>query len=369
MKTILIITPWFSPAFRAGGPIQSIVNMVEYLQNDFHFKIFTGNKDVDQTVLDVPLHQWTIHNSNTSVYYTEPSNAFQKFKEIEKGISYEYLFIIGLYDWQFNILPMLFCRGHHKIISVRGMLHPGALSQKRIKKRLFINFLKLFKINNDFLFHATNEIESKFIKDNFGDNTKVTIAPNFPKLNLSNKLNVKLLGEINLITVALISPMKNIDLVLDALKLLRSKVNYHIIGAIKDQQYWSQCKKIISTLPENINVIYHGELKPSEIEDHLNKADLFIMPSKSENYAHSIIESLSCGIPVITSKNTPWNNLQNYLAGMNVETEANAIAEAINYFINLDDADYQPFSKGALSYFNSSVDVQNIKIQYKNMFA
>ena len=46
---ILIFIDWYLPAYKAGGPVRSIANLVENLKNDFIFKIVTGDRDLGDT--------------------------------------------------------------------------------------------------------------------------------------------------------------------------------------------------------------------------------------------------------------------------------------------------------------------------------
>ena len=46
-----------------------------------------------------------------------------------------------------------------------------------------------------------------------------------------------------------------------------------------------------------------------------NKYDLFILPTKNENFGISILESLSRGLPVLTTAATPWTSIVQYNAG------------------------------------------------------
>ena len=47
MKKILIFIDWFTPAVKAGGPISSVENMVNFLAEAFEFYIITGAKDLN----------------------------------------------------------------------------------------------------------------------------------------------------------------------------------------------------------------------------------------------------------------------------------------------------------------------------------
>ncbi len=367
--TVFITIPWFSPAFRAGGPIQSIYNLVQNFDENISYKIFCGNTDLNGEILTgIDFDVWTNFNSCTQVWYSASNNQSKDILQQIKIIAPNVLFIVGIFSWRYNIVPLLKVKAKNKILSVRGMLHPGALSQKAFKKMVFLTFLKILGIHKKVSFHATDENEKVFIENIFGKKSTVFVANNFSK-----KMNVAppLLTQINylkLITIALISPMKNHLLVLQSLLHCTVNIEYNIYGPIKDETYWQQCKEVIKTMPKNILVNYYGEIEPASLEKELEKNHVFIMPSKSENYGHSLIEALAAGKPIITSNNTTWNNLEENNAGINVDTNENSITNAINYFAEMNDEKYKTFCACALEYANKKVNIDAIKVQYQRMF-
>jgi glycosyltransferase involved in cell wall biosynthesis len=366
---VFITIPWFAPAYKAGGPIQSIVNLVSNYTNDVTYKIFCSNKDLDETVLDkVKTDTWVKFNNCAEVFYTSNFNKKLLHSEVEKS-NPDLIFIIGIFSWQYNILPMLMTFKKRKILSVRGMLHPGALSQKSVKKNIFIKTLKLFNITDNLIFHATDNEEESHIQNIFGQKSKIKIASNFGKqVNRISKIE-KEIGFLKIITVALISPMKNYLLVLQALKKCSTNIEYTICGAVKDASYWQLCLNEIDTMPSNIKVNYIGEVLPTAVEKYLLNNHVFIMPSKSENFGHAIYEALSAKIPVITSNFTPWINLQESHAGINVETELESIKSAINLFANMDNNTFQKYSDSAFEYFLNKNEI-DLKMQsYFNLFS
>ncbi len=369
MKTVVIFIPWFDPAFKAGGPVQSITNLVNNYQDNIKYKIFTGVHDVDGTLIDVTeTNKWVKYNDYTEVWYSNKKNPFPEFKKEIKIIKPDVVFITGIFSLDFNILPLLFLKSYHLILSVRGMLHPGALSQKKIKKLIFLNFLKLFKIQNKIRFHATDENEGKYIKDIFGNKSTIFIADNFPKkINRTVTIH-KEENKLILITVALISPMKNYDLIIRALQQSNAQIEYHIIGGIKDEAYWNQCLDLAHQLPKNIKVIYHGEQQPQHIISFLQKAHVFIMPSKSENYGHAIIEALQSGLPVITSKHTPWNHLFEHKAGINLDLTVPSVVDSIEVFSTMNQQVYEDWTRATTAYVADAINLTQIQHQYSIIF-
>src|SRR5208282_2025230 len=49
-----------------------------------------------------------------------------------------------------------------------------------------------------------------------------------------------------------------------------------------------------------------GEVADEMKWDLYQSADLFVLPTKSENFGIVIAEALACGVPVITTRGTPW---------------------------------------------------------------
>ncbi len=369
MKKVFISIPWFFPAFKAGGPIQSILNLVTSYQKNIQFYIFTSIQDVDGTEIKVSeKNKWIPFNEHTYVWYNDSRFAFSNLKNEVKLLNPDFVFINGIYSLYYSILPLLFLSIPKKILSVRGMLHPGALSQKPIKKKLFLSFLKLCNIKKRISFHATDKIEEQIIYSIFGNNASVFAAANYPKKIIDAIPKEKQSNTLHLITVALISPMKNHLLVLESLQNLPHKINYTIIGAIKDVAYWDECLDVISKLPPNIKVNYVGEKSPELISNYLSQADVFIMPSKSENYGHAIIEALQSGLPVITSNKTPWNRLFENTAGYNTDLSLQSISESIVFFCKMDAATYSKWNNAAKSYAKESINLEEINTQYALMF-
>lgn len=369
MKKIFITIPWFHPAFKAGGPVQSISNMVNELKEGYQFFIFCGDTDLNGLPINIrSTNEWLPYNDHTKVWYARKEKRGQQLEEQIKLIKPDIIYMIGLFSWHFTMVPLLFNKVPQKILSVRGMLHPGALGQKSWKKQLYILFLKLTGKHKRCIFQASDETEAGFIKASMGEDMKVKVAGNFPKMHGALQLPIKQPGELTLISIALISPMKNTLLVLQALAGCSSNIQYHICGPVKELGYWEECQSAINLLPPHIKITYHKELPPSEVPAMLQQAQVTIIPSKSENFGHSIIEALSAGMPVITSHHTPWNGLEPAQAGCNVECNVAALTNAIEFFVAMDNSTYQVWRDGALQYASSQLDTEGLRLAYGDLF-
>lgn len=85
-------------------------------------------------------------------------------------------------------------------------------------------------------------------------------------------------GSLKLISIALISPMKNIKPVLETLLKVKERVEYNIYGPVKEERYWQECLTLIKKMPSNITVNYHGDIHPDKIANALSQNHVFILP-------------------------------------------------------------------------------------------
>ena len=365
---IVITYQYFLPAYKAGGPIQSLDNLVKADSRKLRYYIYCSNKDIDgRVLLEVAHDTWVDYLPNTKVFYCS-DNGQGLYQQLE-NIKPDVIFSNGLFSFPFSIKPVMWNGGARKILSVRGMLHPGALSQKVLKKKLFLTACKWLGLNKRCEFHATTNKESDYTKAVFGKGSRVWVARNYPKQLSPAKILYKEPRELSLITVALISPMKNIKLILEALQKCTSRITYSIYGPVKDAEYWQQCQPLLNAMPENVSVKYYGALEPENVELVLANNHCFIMPSKSENFGHAIIEALSIGRPVITSMFTPWNELENAKAGYNVDNnDISTITKAIESIAVMHNDEYDSWSTGAAAYAKSKINLDDIANEYKAMF-
>lgn len=364
---LFITYEYFLPAYKAGGPVQSLANLIaNYSHADIY--IYCRDTDLDGTVLDVKTNEWVQFNKNTKVFYASAkseTSVYDLLTEVEPDV----IFINGVFSPAFNLKPLLWSGDAHKVVSARGMLHPGALNQKSLKKKLYLAAYKLLGLHKKCNFHVTTQEEKQYVLDTFGNSVKVYVASNFPNVIAKQPITTKDGGKLKLITIALISPMKNIKLVLEALSQCNAEITYDIYGPVKDAAYWEECQTVIATMPDNIKLQYHGAVTPDKMLSVLADSHCMIQPSKSENFGHAIYEALAAGKPVITSHYTPWDNLEEANAGFNVDiNNIQSIVDAIEKMASLNNEAYAASSNAAAQYAAKSIDVASVKKDYDAMF-
>ena len=166
---LLILIDWFDPAFKAGGPIRSILNLVPLIRDDFEIRILTSDQDVDNGgSLDVTSNEWIHHASGAMVKYLSKDQMSYKsiVQELELSEA-DTIYLNSQYSVPFTIYPLL--RNIKKniagkvVLAPRGMLQKAALSIKKRRKRFFNRFFRELLIKPNMVFQATDEQESRDI--------------------------------------------------------------------------------------------------------------------------------------------------------------------------------------------------------------
>ena len=373
-KRILIFIDWYKPGFKAGGPIRSISNLVDYVSDKLDIYIITSNTDYldDKTYKTVKSDQWN-KVDNASVHYLSNTNTnYKNIKKLITEINPNTIYCNSLYSLYFSLIPLYIAKNKNikNILAVRGMLSEGSLGVKSLKKKLFLRASKILGLFNTCSFHATNAAERKDIQNTFGINTPITIAQNLPEKKEINFLpKQKEPNSLKLVFIGRIAPEKNTLFALEILKLVTSNINFDIYGPIYAEDYWEKCKAVINQLPSNIVVNYNGVLEHSKIDETLKKYHALFLPSTGENFGHIIIESMinSC-IPIISDK-TPWRNLSQKSIGFDIGLDRiNQFSETINHLALLDEKETNSMAKNAHQFAHNIINDKKLIEDYYKLF-
>ena len=332
---ILVFVACYLPGYKAGGPVRTIANMVDSLAEDFDFWIITKDRDLGEVTqyADVQPDRWQVVG-NAMVYYLPPEScSVSKVAKLIANTSYDVLYLNSFFGFVFTIKPLLarllgYLPDKPLIVAPRGEFSTGALNLKCIKKKIYLEISKKLGLYKNIIWHASSEHEAQdIIKTMAVNRGNIHVAINLPKpVKLATSLDTPLCsesnsGELKVIFLSRISPMKNLAYALETLSEVKARVVFDIYGPTEDEHYWTKCKGLIDLLPENISVNYCGSVLPEQVAATFGRYDLFFFPTLGENYGHVIAEALSVGTPVILSDQTPWRNLQDDRMGWDLPLE------------------------------------------------
>lgn len=376
-KKILVFIDWFLPGYKAGGPIQSVANLIAHLKDDFDFSVLTRDTDYCETVpyKDIQSNQWNILPDRTRVYYFSKNKLNRRsIKKIIAGEQFDCIYLNGIYSLYFSILPLFILRKKnnvHVIVAARGMLAEGSLAVKRTKKTLFLRLARALGLFDNVVFHATTLSEADDIFKQFGKSAIIKIAPNLPGKYIENRIfsKTKEEGFVKLINIARISPEKNLKFALEALKDVQGNVIFDIYGTIYNTQYWEECLLLIKKMPSNISINYNGSIEKDKVQKLFQEHHFMFMPTTGENFGHVIFEALAAGCPVIISDQTPWKDLEEKQIGWDISLEdTGQFAKIIDYCVGMQQDQYNTMSKNAHEFAHEFVENDKAVDQNKKLF-
>jgi len=318
---ILVSTEWFPPAFKAGGPIRSVYNLILAMKADggnpdLEFFVLTGVYDLgeEDKMEGVDEGVWS-HLEGVAGVQVRYENRLNwkksNWKNVFDEVKPDVLYLNSLFSLAFTLRPLQRARakGVKTVLAPRGMLGAGALAIKPLKKFVFLSLARNLDFFRGVEFHASTEEEVRevnmhvpgkkvFVARNFSDPTIKTL----PTTSLSESLNLLCLGRVH--------PIKNLLFaveILSKMNLNGRKVSVNIVGPSEDENYLNSILHLSNT---NIEVTYSGTVSHQELHEVFKSAHYLLMPTMHENYGHAIIESWGFGRPVLLSDKTPWRDLQ-----------------------------------------------------------
>jgi glycosyltransferase involved in cell wall biosynthesis len=205
------------------------------------------------------------------------------------------------------------------VTSPRGMLEEWSLGRSRIKKFMAWSLFERSNLRSAALFHATSEMEMRSLRK-LGLRQPIAIIPNGVEIpdrqenpdreDLERK-HPELAGKRWLLFLSRIHPKKGVSELLRVWRdLERDFSQWHLIVAGPDLDgYQPRIRREAFDTKIANRVTFAGMLSGSERKAAFANADVFVLPTHSENFGIAIAEALAFGLPVITTKGAPWKEL------------------------------------------------------------
>lgn len=201
------------------------------------------------------------------------------------------------------------------VVSPRGMVAPEALRFSARKKRLFWALLQRPAFAHAAAWHATCLEEADDIRA-FGVKAPIAIIPNgIDEASLladhSSERDKR-----TVLFMSRIHPKKGLPNLIAAWSdIANQRAHWELVIVGPDEgghraELADQAKDLGATSIRFVDSVY-GVEKASL----LASADLFVLPTKSENFGIAVAEALAAGVPAIVTKGAPWSGLADHGCG------------------------------------------------------
>ncbi|MEO6694252.1 MAG: glycosyltransferase family 4 protein, partial [Ignavibacteria bacterium] len=187
-------------------------------------------------------------------------------------------------------LNVPFVIDHHEDIPTLKKLYPES----------YKNFLKIFEKANKIIVHSSvnkNDLEAEAL--NLNELKIIYLGQNFTVSEKPKTFNFK---RLKLICVShLYEPRKNIDVLIKAINIVRNTIDVEL-NIAGDGILKKNYEQLSESLGLKDHIKFTGQSSQKEVEEILERADIFILPSFPEAFGVVLTEALSKGLPVITCK-------------------------------------------------------------------
>jgi glycosyltransferase involved in cell wall biosynthesis len=360
---IAFVLPYFADSF--GGPVMVVKKVGTKLAAMGHNVSYwaAGDKQ-DQKEL---MSEEGIH-----IYDIQWPRSWRRSRDLATGLSagvssFDIMYITGM--WLYPTYAACRIAAASKtpyILRPAGSLEPWRLRNtpwKCFKKKIYLNLIGKYLMHGAACLHACSMKEAEHFRQ-IGYRGSITVMPNgvdTDEFTPGDDSEVQLYwpqlkNRRVVLFMSRLSPEKGLDILIPLWAELMQSGRYKnamlVIAGPDDRGYVKVIQSMIDKYGINSSVLLPGMVREQKKLTILRRADIFILPSYSENFGNVVVEALSCGTPVITTTGTPWKQLQEFDAGRCVSPTSPELSQALRELLDMSKAELSAMGKRGRDFIN-----------------
>jgi len=233
------------------------------------------------------------------------------------------------------------------VIAPSGALRPDAIRRKGLKKRIALALEFRRRLQQAAALHATSLQEAREMRA-LGLELPIAAIPigihidQFSGSADSDLLGSRwpeLRGKRRLLFLGRIHPIKGLENLAAAWGLVAPEAkDWQLVIAGPDEGgYRKRVEGALSDAGVADRTTFTGEIRGEDKVRLLRESDGLVLPSFSENFGFCVCEALASGLPVIASRDTPWEGIEAERCGYWVESAIAPLADGIRKLVHLED--------------------------------
>ena len=222
------------------------------------------------------------------------------------------------------------------VVSARGMLEPWARQNSRLKKTVAWWAYQRRDLASAALLHATATSEAHALRS-VGLRAPIAVIPNGVHVPPETARQPRPVGaRRRALFLSRVHPKKGLPLLLDVWAEVRPAGWELVVAGPDEGGHRAELEAQVARLGLG-EVSFLGPVGNDDKWDLHRSADLFVLPTHSENFGVVVAEALAAGVPVLTTTGAPWSELQTHGCGWWVEPAPRPLAEALGAAIGATD--------------------------------
>ena len=226
------------------------------------------------------------------------------------------------------------------VITAHGALAGRALAQSKLNKKLALIAYEGENLRRADCLHSLSAEEHANFRE-FGLLNPVAVIPNGIDeawLDMAVdpdafRRSVALAPETRIaLYLGRITPIKGLPQLLFAMSELRKQLDPWclVIAGVEEARHESELKEMVKRLGLSRWVRFSGPLFGRDKRNAYAAAELYVLPSHSEGSPITVLEALGAGVPVLTTKASPWRELTTHGCGWWTEAAVDGIGGALD---------------------------------------
>lgn len=343
-----------SLAPRHGGPTEAALGMVRALRRiGVDTRLLSSDDDLGGR-LAVPLNQWVEHEGVPVFFLPRVASRQHTLKGFtftpgcaawcrEHLRGFEFAHIHTVFSHPANV-GMGAARRQGVPYAVRplGQLCDWSLRQRAWIKRFQLALVTRRNINGAAFLHATSAMEAEETMRN-GFDCPVLVQPHgldlppvYPEARAIMRRELRLPADrILAVFLSRLHPKKGLEILLEAMARQAHKEFDLVVAGTGDASYGASLRDLVARLGLTTRVHWHGFVTGEPKWRLLQGADVFVLPSHSENFGIAVVEALACGLPVIVSTEVALaEEIRRHRLGLVASLEPQAVADALDHLLS-----------------------------------
>ena len=216
--------------------------------------------------------------------------------------------------------------GVDRIVSPRGMLSAWALDYRGWKKRIASRLYQRADLKSAVVIHATSEQEARDIQA-LDLRRPIAVVPNGVEMAPVAIRNSR--AHRTALFLSRLHPVKGVLYLLEGWARVQPPGWRLVVAGPDDGGHGRDARELALRLGLNDSVSFVGPVQNENKWQLYQSADLFVLPTFSENFGIVIAEALSSGIPVITTRGAPWAILEQARCGWWIDVGVDSLVATL----------------------------------------